>query len=168
MRAMIKIFFKKNLYVILSSALFIAFMSQRFYAVFATIFTFFIIIWIIFSFFLTLKNQNKRKDLLTKILILISSIITVFCIHEHRSSIDRITAENIATLVKKYKEDHGVYPVDLDTIGLNGQRLKEDLMLRYWFTSNDNVPLLVYASTWMPVDKFYYDFQNNVWVFHSE
>lgn len=159
-------FLKEHLWILTICAVLLLLTLQRFTFVFAVMATIPAMIWLIYSVFLVCIKAEKRQIQLVKMLIVLITAAIIASIHGYRSEAARHSADEIVFKLQQYQAEHGVYPANLELIGQDSHVLKQQLMLNYGV--KDGQPILVYASIWNAFDRFYYDFQQQMWLFHPD
>jgi hypothetical protein len=159
-------FFDEHAWVLFNSIIFLLISGQRFSGMYALVFCPFLIIWLIYSIFIVYTRPLRRKSQLIKVGIWFFAIFVVVGIHVYRSDVARRSGDEVVLAINKYRLKNGAYPANLDTIGQDTQRLRRELMLRYWLL--DGTPTLAYASTISPLDRYFYNFDKSVWEFHPD
>ncbi len=152
---------------LVSSILLTFFLSQPHAGFMIYIFALPLLIWFIYSSYVAITKPEQRKWQLIRMAVWIASVLVILGVHHDRRVTTRHYADGIVAAINEYKNEHGVYPDSLDTIGVSRQQLKEHLGLS-GYSYDKGKPSLFYADTFVVFQTHHYDFQKNAWSYHAD
>lgn len=122
--------------------------------------------WMVYRFIISRYRPRELKQLLVSALIWSAGIALILASFWLRDIDNRKQANAVAAKVEEFHRAEGKYPASLEWVGLDPQRLKAKLGLRY--ANADDKPALQYSSAFNGFDTYFYDFTFRDWKFSAE
>lgn len=122
----------------------------------------FLVIWLVYSAFIIWRRPPRRREQSVKIAIWVVAVVLIFQLGAYLEASARSDAEQVLTKVLQYRSQHGLYPSDLRKVGLDDAEAKRRRKLFYGVNERKE-PVLFYASTYNPLDKYWYNFTSGQW-----
>ena len=126
-----------------------------------------LLIWFIYSTYVSLTKPDRRKWQLIRMSVWIISVLVILGIHYSRRESTRHYADYIVAAINKFELEQGTYPDNIEMIGVSRQQLKEKLGLS-GYSYVKGKPDLFYADTFIVFQTHHYDFLKDTWVYHGD
>ena len=125
-----------------------------------------VFVWSIFVCVSAWMHPQTRKTQAIRVGVWALAIATTFVIQDIRERSVREQANDILAKVQTYTAATGHCPVRLEDIGLS--TTKTWTAQGIFYNCDENTPHIGYMSPATKFDRWYYDFEENVWVFHPD
>ena len=111
------------------------------------------------------KRPERRRPLAISAGLWMLTIALIVGLHWHYYTASRKAADAVVASVAQYMQTHGKPPADAQTLGFtNG---KNEWRIFYTLRA-DQIPSVIYFSTFMPFDTWEYEFDNKRWIYRSD
>jgi hypothetical protein len=121
-------------------------------------------IWLLVSIVTVLRRRTELRPKSILLGIWIATIAGVLGLHWHYAEDARSRANGYVRVIERYRSDHGAYPPDAASAGLESR--KAPYFLDYML--DDGKPTLRYSATFTMLDAYNYDFDRHAWEYQPD
>ena len=121
--------------------------------------------WFLRMIWLAWRRPARRKAQGVKVLALVGATAVAGLAHGRYETRSRAQALKVVDAVTAYHVQHGAYPDDLASLGLDEQALRRDRDVRYLHIADRHQ--VVYAAQFTVFDQYVYDFDKPGWVYKA-
>ncbi len=112
-----------------------------------------------------IRRPAERRQRAVRMTVWLAVIAVSGCMQGYWAHAARAAADAVAKAVLAFKSSAGTYPQTLADVHIDEAQLADRWMLRYRLS--EGKPQLSYASTYLPLDGYEFDFDNGKWVLNS-
>ena len=147
---------------LISVAIVIPLLAHRYAAFMLLLLALPLIPWLLYSVCIIVTKPTRGTQQALKAAIWVLAVVTVVGIHYVRHASVRASADEFVSAIRKYHDEHGAYPPNLEAIGLSDAQLRAECGYAFYGFHSDG-PYLAYASTFEAFAKEVYDFEKGRW-----
>ena len=122
-------------------------------------------VWLLRMIWLAWRRPARRRAQGIKVLALVGAMVVAGLAHGRYDTQSRAQAQKVVDAVTAYHVEHGAYPDDLASTGLDEQALRRDWGVRYLHIEDRHE--VVYPAQFTVFDQYLYDFDKPGWVYKA-
>jgi len=124
------------------------------------------IFWIPYSLFVIWRQTDRRRTQAVRLIMWVLVLTLISGVHWYYAYAARNDAQFVVRQLLLYKEQRGMFPSNLDEVGIDALALRKRWMLHY--SRDQNQPALFYATTFTAFETYSYDFKTKAWHDNSD
>lgn len=124
--------------------------------------------WLGWSLYVLWRQPAQRKRQLALMALWIATLTLPLALAQWRAPRIRAEADRVANVIETYHQQHGLYPVRLEEVGLDSRNTALAWGIRYRLMSDSQTPYLTHQSPSNMFDLYVWDGANHRWEYLSD
>jgi hypothetical protein len=157
---------KHHAWTLFACVLFVLLGANPGYGFFAYILALPLLVWALYTLVRMAIRRRERKWRGLRLMLWAFAVVLVVGAQHYNDYAVRKQGSEVLARVQAHRARTGVWPRELEEVGLDAKALRSDWGLHYGVL--DSEPLLSYRAPGLFFDAWFYNFKKGAWEFHAD